>query len=81
MVGEAGGGIGMGNTCKPMAVSFQCMTKSTTKKKKKDSGWVQSASRDVLGYWFVGNSSLFHLHLYGSEHKQTKADKMALCWR
>ena len=25
----------MGNTCKPMAVSFQCMTKSTTNKKKK----------------------------------------------
>ena len=25
---------GMGNTCKPMAVSFQCMTKSTTIKKK-----------------------------------------------
>ena len=24
----------MGNTCKPMAVLFQCMTKSTTKKKK-----------------------------------------------
>ena len=30
-----GAGIGMGNTCKPMAVSFQCMTKSTTIKKKK----------------------------------------------
>ena len=30
-----GGGIGMGNTCKPMAVSFQCMTKFTTNKKKK----------------------------------------------
>ena len=29
---EVGGGIGMGNTCKPMAVSFQCMTISTTKK-------------------------------------------------
>ena len=27
---EVGGGIGMGNTCKSMAVSFQCMTKSTT---------------------------------------------------
>ena len=27
---EVGGGIGMRNTCKPMAVSFQCMTKSTT---------------------------------------------------
>ena len=31
---EVGGGIGMGNTCKPLAVSLQCMTKSTTKKKK-----------------------------------------------
>ena len=29
-----GGGIGMGNTCKPMAVSFQCMIKFTTNKKK-----------------------------------------------
>ena len=32
---EVGGGIGMGNTCKPMAVSFQCMTKFTKNKKKK----------------------------------------------
>ena len=30
---EVGGGFGMGNTSKPMAVSFQCMTKSTTIKK------------------------------------------------
>ena len=30
---EVGGGIGMGNTCKPMAVSFQCMIKFTTNKK------------------------------------------------
>ena len=30
---EVGGGIGMGNTCKPMADSFQCMTKPTKKKK------------------------------------------------
>ena len=30
---EVGGGIGMENTCKPMAVLFQCMTKSTTNKK------------------------------------------------
>ena len=27
---EVGGGIGMGNTCKSMAVSFQYMTKTTT---------------------------------------------------
>ena len=31
---EVGGGIRMGNTYKPMAVSFQCMTKFTTNKKK-----------------------------------------------
>ena len=27
---EVGGGIGMGKSCKPKAVSFQCMTKFTT---------------------------------------------------
>ena len=32
---EGGGGIGMGKTCKLKDVSFQCMTKFTTKKKKK----------------------------------------------
>ena len=31
---EVGGGIRMGNTCKPMADSFQCMTKPTTIKNK-----------------------------------------------
>ena len=36
---EAGGGIGMGNTCKPMAVSFQCMTKFTTNIYKKKDRW------------------------------------------
>ena len=30
---EVGGGIGMGNTCKSMADSCQCMTKTTTIKK------------------------------------------------
>ena len=33
---EVEGGIGMGNTCKPMAVSFQCMTKFTTNEKIKN---------------------------------------------
>ena len=27
---EVGGGIGMGNTCKSMADSYECMTKTTT---------------------------------------------------
>ena len=31
---EVGGGIGIGNTCKPMADSFQCMTIHTTIKHK-----------------------------------------------
>ena len=30
---EVGGGIGMGNPCKSMADSFQCMAKTTTIKK------------------------------------------------
>ena len=32
---EAGRGIGMGNTCKSMADSYQCMAKTTTVKKLK----------------------------------------------
>ena len=32
---EVGGGIGMGNTCKSIADSCQCMTKTTTIFKKK----------------------------------------------
>ena len=32
---EVGGGIGMGNTYKAMADSFQCMSKPTTKKNTK----------------------------------------------
>ena len=34
---EVGEGIGMGKTCKLRDVSFQCMTKFTTKKEKKKS--------------------------------------------
>ena len=52
-----GGGIGMGNTCKPMAVSFQGMTKSTTikkiiiiKKKKKNLPAMQETPVRFLGW-------------------------------
>ena len=53
-----GGGIGMGNTCKPMAVSFQCMTKFTTikkiiiikkNKKIKRSGGPEKGWREIRG--------------------------------
>ena len=49
MGGEGGGGgIGMGNTCKPLAVSFQCMTKSTTNKKKKRKKKKKQRTQQVL---------------------------------
>ena len=55
---EVGGGIGMGNTCKPMAVSFQCMTKSTTIKKKKI---VIINHRSGIGIGSISmNSWIFH---------------------
>ena len=40
--------IRMGNSCKPMAVSFQCMTKFTTNKKKKKKKKVHLAQ-----WWFA----------------------------
>ena len=39
---EVGGGIGMGKTCKLKDVSFQCMTKFTTNKKKRNVSYLQS---------------------------------------
>ena len=44
---EVGGGTGMGNTCKPMADSFQCMTKPTTIKKRKKNENVKMDSRGI----------------------------------
>ena len=48
---EVGGGIGMGNTCKPMAVSFQCMTKPTTIKKIKKKDWCWNWGSNTLATW------------------------------
>ena len=46
-----GGGIGMGNTCKPMAVSFQCMTKPTTIKKKKKICFHDPRNKSIILPW------------------------------
>ena len=61
------GGIGMGNTCKSMAVSFQCMTKSTTIKKKsvlikieKKKIWLHQ-QRPVIGYLVLQYLALFEV--------------------
>ena len=48
----------MGNTCKPMAVSFQCMTKSTTNKKKikiksKKVKKKKEKTKNYLGNWII----------------------------
>ena len=60
---EVGGGIGMGNTCKPMAVSFQCMTKFTTKKKKKKKKQTFISVGEILQCIYSPN--LWVIHSYG----------------
>ena len=50
--------IGMGNSCKPMAVSFQCMTKFTTKKKKSSFSPVMVCN-SIFHYNPLGSSSTF----------------------
>ena len=68
---EVGGGIGMGNTCKPMAVSFQCMTKSTTIKKKKKREREKRTGHGTTDWFQIGKGvrqacilspCLFNLH-------------------
>ena len=58
---EVGGGIGMGNTCKPMAVSFQCMTKSTTKKKKSTNDLRYLLSYCSFHMLIIINNNVAHL--------------------
>ena len=75
----------MGNTCKPMAVSFQCMTKSTTNKKKikkKDrSASLQGSTtrtwmwklRSLLRPHFENHTESFPLHfLFKARHGTTQ---------
>ena len=52
-----GGGIGMGNTCEPMAVSFQCMTKSTTIKKLKKIKY--KCIQDAVSFFLILHYGLF----------------------
>ena len=91
-----GGGIGMGNTCKPMAVSFQCMTKSTTNKKKKKKRKVMTnldsilKSRDITLPTKVClvKAMVFPVVMYGceswsikkAEHRRIDAFEL-WCWR
>ena len=64
---EVGGGIRMGNTCKPMAVSFQCMTKTTTNKKKK---LKKKKKRKKKRYPGGGNGNPTPVFLPGESHGQ-----------
>ena len=56
---EVGGGIGMGNMRKPTAVSFQCMTKSTTKKKKKGQKIIVTKGNYVLNCLTIWKTNSF----------------------
>ena len=51
----------MENTCKPMAVSFQCMTKSTTNKKKQKKNFKKQ------------NYAIIHIYLYKSLNKKQES--------
>ena len=68
---EVGGGIRMGNTCKPMAVSFQCMTKSTTNKKKNKKN-KNKKKRNVCGEIFANSSNQLHSKTGSTLVKQLK---------
>ena len=62
---EVGGGIGMGNTCKPMAVSFKCMTKSTTNTKIKNKKNKRILKMTAILEW-KKSSKTFSFHKYTS---------------
>ena len=52
----------MGNTCKRMAVSFQCMTKSTTnKKKRKGRGTLEIIAKNC---WIIEKAREFQKNIY-----------------
>ena len=58
----------MGNTCKPMAVSFQCMTKFTTNKKNKkiyNKALKKQKKNPVL------KSSFVHTYVHTHTHPHT----------
>ena len=59
---EVGGGIGRGNTCKPMAVSFQCMRKFTTNLKKKSKKKKRERTVSVSCY---NNTNVFPPQSFG----------------
>ena len=71
--GKGGGrGIGMGNTCKPLAVSFQCVTKSTTNKKRKE-------KKEILhDLWNVIKELLYRHIMAVSEIKEKEKGKVYL---
>ena len=47
---EVGGGIGMGNACKSVADSCQCMTKTTTIKKKRKK-YIRKLNNKSVNKW------------------------------
>ena len=72
---EVGGGIGMGNTCKPMAVSFQCMTKFTTNKKKKKTDAVRKSKTNKGSI-----NIILSLMVWTTIHAHTLSEYKALEW-
>ena len=76
---EVGGGIGMGNTCKPMAVSFQCMTKFTTNKRKKKKA-LKKKKKEMLRPPQVCQRAQTQLHLRLGDHLISRSKDVAPQW-
>ena len=73
---EVGGGIGMGNTCKPMAVSFQCMTKSTANKNNNN-----KKKKRYLYQIAISRNNFILLRESYLHNKATLIKKKDLCYR
>ena len=58
---DVGGGIEMGNTCKPMADSCQCMTKPTTVKNNNNKN-LFSSPRFAVEAWSSNHWSTGEVH-------------------
>ena len=72
---EVGGGIGMGNTCKPMAVSFQCMKK---KKKEQTSLNLKSILSSESDRSFTGPTSTTSQHFLKDNAMTRKKLKLVI---
>ena len=75
-----GGRIGMGNTRKPMAVSFQCMTKSSTNKKNKNKKIKEHILKKKKGQGLENGLSCIFQAIKKAQNTKVKVRETDLIW-